>query len=34
MPSDAPGMGGDTSTWEQLPVMLVSADGALSPFDY
>jgi len=34
MPSDSPGIGGDASSWEQPPVMLVSADGSLSPFDY
>lgn len=34
MPSDSPGMGGDTSTWESLPVMLIKTDGALEPFDY
>jgi len=34
MPSDSPGMGGDTTSWAELPVMLVSADGDLSPYDY
>jgi hypothetical protein len=34
MPIDSPGMGGDAATWEQLPVMLVDANGSLSPFDY
>ena len=34
MPSDSPGMGGDLTSWAELPVMLVSVDGDLSPFDY
>lgn len=34
MPADSPGMGGDESTWESQPVMLVGHDGTLSPFDY
>lgn len=34
MPPDSPGMGGDVSTWEQQPVMLVADNGSVSPFDY
>ena len=34
MPADSPGMGGDVSTWERQPVMLIANDGALQPFDY
>jgi len=34
MPSDSPGMGGDMTNWAVLPVMLVSTNGDLSPFDY
>lgn len=34
MPAESPGMGGDTTDWEQLPVMLVANDGTLSTFDY
>lgn len=34
MPSDSPGMGGDVSTWESQPVMLIDADGSLTPFSY
>ena len=34
MPSDSPGMGGDMTSWAELPVTLVSADGDLSPYDY
>lgn len=34
MPSDSPGMGGDESTWESQPVMLIGRDGSLTPFTY
>ncbi len=34
MPTDSPGMGGDQSTWESQPVMLIANDGSLAPFDY
>ncbi len=34
MPPDSPGMGGDPSTWERQPVMLVTDDGTLTPFQY
>ncbi len=33
MPIDAPGMGGDASSWEQQPVMLIGAHGELTAFD-
>ena len=34
MPTDSPGMGGDVTTWESQPVMLIGHDGSLQPFDY
>ena len=34
MPSDSPGMGGDVTTWESQPVMLIGRDGSMQPFDY
>ena len=34
MPADSPGMGGDQSTWETQPVMLITTDGRMTPFDY
>ncbi len=34
MPGDSPGMGGDVTTWERQPVMLIDRDGSLQPFDY
>lgn len=34
MPGDSPGMGGDVTTWESQPVMLIGHDGSLQPFDY
>ena len=34
MPADSPGMGGDVTTWENQPVMLIDNDGSLQPFDY
>ncbi len=32
MPADAPGMGGDPSTWARQPVVLIAADGSVKPF--
>ena len=34
MPLDSPGMGGDETTWESQPVMLINHDGSLTPFSY
>jgi len=34
MPADSPGMGGDSTSWANQPVMLIDAQGALVPFDY
>ncbi len=34
MPMDSPGMGGDAAAWAELPVMLVGADGSLTPYAY
>ena len=34
MPADGPGMGGDETTWEAQPVMLVGNDGSMTAFDY
>jgi hypothetical protein len=34
MPADSPGMGGDPTTWESQPVMLIRRDGSLAPFEY
>lgn len=34
MPADAPGMGGDVTTWESQPVSLITHEGTLVPFDY
>jgi hypothetical protein len=34
MPADSPGMGDDPATWESQPVVLISADGELVPFDF
>lgn len=34
MPSDSPGMGGDVTTWERQPVVLIGHDGSLSAFEY
>ncbi len=34
MPGDAPGMGGDTASWVDQPVMLVNRDGSLAAFGY
>ena len=33
MPADSPGMGGDETTWERQPVMLIEHDGSLRLFD-
>ncbi len=34
MPADSPGMGGDVSTWERQPVVLVGRTGDVEPFEY
>ena len=34
MPPDSPGMGGDEESWDAQPVLLISQDGSLEPFDY
>ena len=34
MPADSPGMGGDESTWETQPVLLVERDGTTSAWAY
>ena len=34
MPGDSPGMGGDATTWADLPVLIVGTDGSLNAFDY
>ena len=34
MPGDAPGMGGDASSWIGQPVVLVQLDGSLTSFSY
>ncbi len=34
MPSDSPGMGGDTLSWAAQPVVLVNRDGSLTDFSY
>ena len=34
MPANAPGMGGDTATWADQPVVLVNRDGSLTGFGY
>ena len=34
MPSDSPGMGGDETTWESQPVILIGHDGSLTAFTY
>lgn len=33
MPAASPGMGGDVTTWERQPVMLIGRDGSLAPFE-
>lgn len=34
MPADSPGMGGNVTTWESQPVVLIGRDGSLQPFEY
>lgn len=34
MPADSPGMGGDPESWESQPVMLITNDGQLVPFEF
>jgi hypothetical protein len=34
MPADSPGMGGDETTWDDQPVVLIGADGSLTAWDY
>lgn len=34
MPADSPGMGGDVTTWETQPVLLITNDGEMVPFEY
>lgn len=34
MPSDSPGMGGDTDDWADQPVLLVHADDTTTDWDY
>jgi len=34
MPDDSPGMGGDETTWERQPVVLIDVDGTIRPFEY
>lgn len=34
MPPDSPGMGGDETTWESQPVVVIGYDGSLAPFTY
>lgn len=34
MPVESPGMGGNASTWEQQPAMLIEAQGELVGFEY
>lgn len=34
MPVASPGMGGDVSSWERQPVMLIGRDGGLTAFEY
>ena len=34
MPGEAPGMGGDATTWADQPVVLVNRDGSLTEFAY
>lgn len=34
MPADAPGMGGDTASWADQPVILVNRDRSLAGFSY
>jgi hypothetical protein len=34
MPPDSPGMGGDVTTWESQPVLLIHHDRTMTLFDY
>ncbi len=34
MPADSPGMGGDVTSWERQPVVLIDHDGSPLAFDY
>ncbi len=34
MPADSPGMGGDPESWEDQPVVLITNDGQLVPFEF
>ncbi len=34
MPADSAGMGGTVETWESQPVVLITTDGNLVPFEY
>ena len=34
MPADSPGMGGNEQSWASQPVVLVGADGSLTPWEY
>jgi hypothetical protein len=34
MPADSPGMTDESDSFESQPVLLIGADGALTPFDY
>lgn len=34
MPSDSPGMGGDETSWMDLPVVLINADGTSASWTY
>jgi len=34
MPEDSPGMGGDEATWESQPVVMITREGTLEPFEY
>jgi hypothetical protein len=34
MPADSPGMGGDATTWNAQPVVVIEHDGTLTPFEY
>jgi hypothetical protein len=34
MPADSPGMGGTPETWEAQPVVLITNEGELVPFDF
>ena len=34
MPADAPGMGGDPSTWAAQDVLLMGRDGTVTAFDF